>query len=57
MNPDKVLAESRQVVATADSAILDRCEHWANLAREVIERCIAGARTVDLSLPGEDSAI
>jgi hypothetical protein len=52
MNPDRVLAESKQVVATADSAILDRCERWANLTWEVISRGIPGTRMVDLSLPG-----
>lgn len=49
MNPDNVLANSGAVVATSDSAILDRCERWANVAREVIARRIPQARLVDLS--------
>ena len=51
MNPDNVLAKSDAVVATADSAILDRCKRWANVAREVIARDIPAAWTVDLSVP------
>jgi hypothetical protein len=49
MNPDNVLAKSSAVVATSDSMILDRCERWANVAREVITRRIPQARLVDLS--------
>jgi len=49
MNPDKVLMESKQIVATADSAILDRCDRWANVVRKVICRGIPNARLIDLS--------
>jgi hypothetical protein len=49
MNPDDVLAAAVHVVATADSAILDQCARWVNLARWVIDKCIPGARMVDLS--------
>ncbi|HVS14887.1 MAG TPA: DUF434 domain-containing protein [Thermoanaerobaculia bacterium] len=42
-NPDPVLRDSRDVVATADSAILDRCSRWLNLARWVIEARVPGA--------------
>lgn len=48
-NPDALLAVSTDVVATADSAILDRCDRWANLAREVISARVPGAWVVDLS--------
>jgi len=50
MNPDTVLAKSGHIVATADSAILDRCERWANVAREVIFTCVPESRVVDLSI-------
>ena len=50
-NPDAVLMASDQIVATADSAILDRCAAWCNLARETIQRFILNARIVDLSSP------
>jgi len=35
---DEVLKTSPAVVATADSAILDRCGQWINLARLAVER-------------------
>lgn len=35
---DEVLKASTAVVATADSAILDRCGDWLNLARIAVER-------------------
>ena len=50
-NPDPVLAASDEVVATADSVILDRCERWVNLARLVVAARVPGASVVDLSAP------
>jgi hypothetical protein len=47
-DPDALLAETGQIVATADSAILDRCAAWLNLARETIVRHVPEARVVDL---------
>lgn len=47
-NPDVPLASSPEVVATADSVILDRCAQWFALARHVIERHVPDARIVDL---------
>lgn len=35
-NPDKPLRETAAVVATSDSAVLDRCARWFNGAREII---------------------
>lgn len=48
-NPDRELCATVEIVATADSAILDRCRHWVNLARLTVERCVPEARIVDLS--------
>ena len=58
-NPDALLADpatatiesspQRVVVATADSAILDRCPAWFNLARETIDRGIPSAMVMDLA--------
>jgi len=48
-NPDALLAESSEVVATADSMILDRCRSWCNLARIIIDRHIGQAKIIDLS--------
>lgn len=45
---DGLLAASTDVVATADSGILDRCGHWFNLARCVVEASVPDAWTVDL---------
>jgi hypothetical protein len=49
-NPDRVLAESREIVATSDSVILDRCQRWINLTHLAIAQRIPHARIVDLSL-------
>lgn len=45
---DRQLGDFPEVVATADSAILDRCQEWVNLARHVVEDKIPGAWIVDL---------
>jgi hypothetical protein len=43
---DAVISRSDNVVASADSVILDRCQRWFNLAREVIDRRIPDANFV-----------
>jgi hypothetical protein len=48
-DPDPILKESPEIVATADSAVLDACSRWFNLARIVIELHCPCARIVDLS--------
>lgn len=48
-DPDRRLSQAADVVATTDSAILDRCQNWLNLAREVIDAQTPGANIVDLS--------
>ena len=50
-DPDKLLVDSDQIVATADSVVLDRCQRWFNLARRVVADQRPGARVVDLSIP------
>lgn len=47
-NPDAELIATDQIVATADSVILDRCRRWFNLTREVIDG-IEGAKVVPIS--------
>lgn len=49
MNPDRVLCETHEVIATADSAVLDQCERWFNLCRWVIDLHVPQANRVDLS--------
>ena len=35
-NPDPLLAAAPEIVATADSMVLDRCARWFNLTGEVV---------------------
>lgn len=46
---DHDLKRSPHIVASADSAVLDRCTHWVNLARELVETWLPEAWVVDLS--------
>ena len=48
-NPDKILWESGQVIATSDGVVLDRCRQWVNLTREIICTRIPQTRLIDLS--------
>jgi hypothetical protein len=50
-DPDPLLRESTEIVATADSAVLDRCGRWFNLARAVIDADAPAARIIDLAVP------
>lgn len=36
-NPDKILAASSQIVATADAWILDECQNWTNIVSDILE--------------------
>jgi len=47
---DRDLKISAHIVASADSAVLDACERWVNLARWLVETHLPDARLVDLSL-------
>lgn len=49
---DRVLMASTRVVASADSAILDRCRRWLNLARLVVEGAVPSAWVVELGATG-----
>jgi hypothetical protein len=48
-DPDPILGGSSEIVATADSVILDNGPPWLNLARIVIESTCSEAVVVDLS--------
>ena len=48
-NPDRLLRTTPAVVATADSAVLDRCGPWLNLARLVVDAAARDAWLIDLS--------
>jgi hypothetical protein len=46
-DPDKLLTEPGDPIATADAGILDRCGPWVNLGRLLVER-VPGEFVVDL---------
>ena len=48
-SPDKVLSETCEIIATSDSAILDRCQRWCNFTRHLIVGHVPNARVVDLA--------
>lgn len=48
-NPDRDLAVSRDIVATSDSWILDRAEHWFNLAAAAFTLLSPRPRVLDLT--------
>ena len=55
-NPDRVLSAAEQIVSSSDHAILDRCQRWCNVARQVIANQVPQARVVDLG-DGEDGPV
>lgn len=48
-DPDRLLAETDQTIATADSAILDACTAWFNLARETIVLHLPETKVIEIS--------
>jgi len=50
-SPDATLRSYEGVVATSDSAVLDRCAAWTNLAARVIDMAIPTAWKIDLRPP------
>ncbi len=48
-DPDPILIQTDQIVATADSVILDHCRAWFNLARETIARHVPEVDVVALA--------
>ena len=51
-DPDALLAETEQTIVTADSAVLDRCAAWFNLARVTVDGHIPEARVIHLHQVG-----
>jgi len=47
-DPDPLLRASEEIIATADSQILNRCQAWIHLARETVTRYVPEAYVVDL---------
>ena len=52
-SPDACLKATDGPIATADSAILDRCQCWFNLAAETVSRHLPGARLVNMTAGGD----
>jgi hypothetical protein len=52
-NPDDVLAATAEIIVTADSVVLDQCQRWFNLTRDVVDRHIPQANVVPLASDGE----
>lgn len=51
-DPDPLLKDSKQVVVTGDSVILDGCERWVNLARAVVAESVPDAWILNLASGG-----
>ncbi|MBN2271843.1 MAG: DUF434 domain-containing protein [Sedimentisphaerales bacterium] len=49
ISPDAVLTKGDSIVATSDSAVLDACKKWLNLATEIITQKLPSATIIDLS--------
>lgn len=49
-NPDRLLIEQPQIVATSDSDVLDRSGRWLNLARCVVAEFAPAANVLDMSI-------
>ena len=48
-DPDAVLSASDNIIASSDSEILNRCQRWFNLCRELVSSSLPQAWVVDLS--------
>jgi hypothetical protein len=47
-NPDRMLGDTSAIVASSDSVVLDRCDRWCDVAREIVMRSTPEAFVVDL---------
>ena len=47
-NPDKALAESKEIVVSSDGWILDRAERWFNLGKILIEKHLKDVNVFDI---------
>lgn len=48
-SPDHVLSHTDEIIATSDGIVLDRCQRWVNLARQLVAERIPQARLLDFS--------
>lgn len=49
LSPDAVLTKGDMIAATTDSAVLDACKKWLNLATEIITQKLPSATIIDIS--------
>ena len=47
-SPDRLLATTSNVVASSDSVVLDHCQCWCNVAREIVTAHVKQAFILDL---------
>ena len=47
-NPDSLLIESDNIIATSDSAVLDKCKRWINLAAVIIQEKLPQTWLIEL---------
>ena len=47
-DPDPILAASSEIIVTSDSAVLDQCQRWFNLAHDLISKCIPSANIIPM---------
>jgi hypothetical protein len=52
-NPDPILAASSEIIATSDSAVLDHCQRWFNLAYYLISKRVPSARIIPMQAEAE----
>jgi hypothetical protein len=45
-SPDRVLAQTDEIIATSDGMVLERCQRWVNLARLILAERIPAARVL-----------
>ena len=47
-DPDRLLVATAATIATSDSAVLDGCDRWCNVAYEIVTHDITDATMIDL---------
>ena len=48
-SPDGVLARTPEIIATSDGEILNHCQRWFNLTREIIEKYLPDANIIKIT--------
>lgn len=48
-NPDRILSQTKEIIVSSDSQILNHCQRWYNLAKELILAMVSNANVINLS--------